>query len=39
YYDPAWYVAREIDVSDNDAAIALAVNGGDLPALPCAALE
>ncbi|MBO9747650.1 MULTISPECIES: PLP-dependent cysteine synthase family protein [Xanthomonas] len=39
YYDPAWYEARAIDVSDSDAAIALAVNGGDLPALPCAALE
>lgn len=39
YYDPAWYVARDIDVTDSDAAIAIAVNGGDLPALPCAALE
>ncbi|TQU86620.1 cysteine synthase, partial [Xanthomonas perforans] len=37
--DPAWYQARAIDVSDSDTAIALAVNGGDLPALPCAALE
>ena len=39
YYDPAWYVAREIDVDASDAAIAAAVAGAALPALPCAALE
>ena len=36
YYDPAWYVARGIEVAQADAAIAAAVAGAGLPALACA---
>jgi len=36
YYDPAWYVARGIEVAAADAAIAAAVAGSPLPPLACA---
>ena len=39
YYDPAWYVARGIEVEAADAAIAAAVAGEPLPALACAGQE
>ena len=39
YYDPAWYERQGIDVAAADAAIAAAVDGRGLPALPCAWLE
>jgi len=39
YYDPAWYAPRGIDVEGADAAVAAAVAGQGLPALPCAWLE
>ena len=36
YYDPAWYLARGIEVEAADAAIAAAVAGAPLPELACA---
>jgi cysteine synthase len=39
YYNHDWYLQRGIPIVDNDDAIAAAVAGGALPALPCAALE
>jgi cysteine synthase A len=39
YYDPAWYQRQGIDVAAADAAIAAAVAGQGMPALPCAWLE
>ncbi len=39
YYRPEWYLQHGIDVEQADAQLAVALAGGDLPALPCAALE
>jgi cysteine synthase A len=39
YYNRDWYLQRGIPIVDNDDAISTAVAGGELPALPCAALE
>jgi cysteine synthase A len=39
YYNRDWYLQRGIPIVENDDAIAVAVAGGPLPTLPCAALE